>query len=73
MGLDKSKLGGADVFFRYDAEDVLFRYDGQQKQCFRRFIGEAVECPVAHDNRLLNEALTFGTEIDAATYQRGGR
>ncbi len=73
MGVDKGKLGDADVFVRYDAEDVLFRYDGRLKKCFRRFIGEAAEFAVPHDNRLLNDALAFGTEIDAATYQRGGR
>ncbi len=68
MGVNKLALRDADVFIRYDDEAVLFRYDGQQHQCFRRFIGEPTEVAVPHDNRLLNDALTFGRRIDAAAY-----
>jgi hypothetical protein len=72
MGLDKGKLRDQDVYFRYPDEEVLFRYDGREKRAYRRFIGAADEHPVAHDNRLLNDALAFGEEIDKATYLRGG-
>lgn len=72
MGIDKGQLRDADVYVRYPFEDVMFRYDGQEKRAYRRFIGETPEAPVSHDNELLNLALSFGEEIDAATYHRGG-
>jgi hypothetical protein len=68
MGIAKSQLGDADRFVRYDQEDVMFRYDGATRKFFRKFDGDAEETEVPHDGKLLNDALRFGDEIDAATY-----
>jgi hypothetical protein len=64
MGVPKSQLGADPVYVRYDHEDVMFRWDAAARKFFRRFVGEAVETEVPHDNELLNDALRFGDTID---------
>jgi hypothetical protein len=60
-----------DVFIVYDFEDVMFRYDAGSRRFFRKFYGESQESEVPHDNRLLNDAIRFGVETEAASYHSG--
>ena len=60
-----------DVFIDYPFEDVLFRYEHGSRRFFRKFYGESNEKEVPHDNRLLNEAISSGDEIDATNYHTG--
>ena len=71
MGIPKEQFRDRDIFIDYDFEDVMFRYEHSTRRCFRRFYGESNENEVPHDNRLLNDAILGGSEIEAKTYQAG--
>ncbi|MFJ1466475.1 hypothetical protein [Massilia orientalis] len=73
MGISKSALGkDRDVFVDYELEEVMFRWDAQSGQVFRKFYGADDETLLTdHSNRLFNDVLRFGDEIDAATYALG--
>ena len=71
MGVPNERFRQGDVFIDYDFEEVMFRYDHRTQRFFRRFYGESKEDEVPHDNRLLNDAMQFGDETDANTYQAG--
>jgi hypothetical protein len=73
MGVSKSALGeDRDVFMDYGVEEVLFRWEAKSSQIFRKFYGDSEEARLAdHTNRLFNDVLRFGDEIDAASYAKG--
>jgi hypothetical protein len=73
MGISKSALGkDRDVFVDYELEEVMFRWDAHSGQVFRKFYGADTETLLTdHSNRLFNDVLRFGDEIDAAAYARG--
>ena len=71
MGIPKEQFRDRDIFIDYDFEDVMFRYEHSTRRFFRRFYGESNENEVPHDNRLLNDAILGGSEINAKTYQAG--
>jgi hypothetical protein len=71
MGVAIERFQQGDVFIDYDFEDVLFRFDAASRRYFRKFYGEPSEHEVPHDNRLLNDAIRFGTETDRTIYEAG--
>jgi hypothetical protein len=71
MPVSNDRFRQGDVFIDYDFEEVMFRYEFATRRCFRKFYGESEEKEVPYDNRLLNDAILGGTEIDAKTYQEG--
>ena len=71
MGIPKEQFRDRDVFIDYDFEDVMFRFEHTTRRFFRKFHGESKEAEVPHDNRLLNDAIVGGDEIDAQTYRAG--
>jgi hypothetical protein len=47
-------------------------WDHERRQVFRKFYGQQEEAtPIPHSNRLYNEALTDGEEINAMRYATG--
>jgi len=68
MGIPKEQFKNRDIFISYDYEDVMFRYDHISKRFYRKFYDESDECEVSYDNRLLNDAILGGDEIDISTY-----
>jgi hypothetical protein len=70
MGISKAQLD-RDVFVDYDYEEMLVRYDHATRRFFCKMYGKSQEVEVPHDSRLLNDALRFGDETDAPTYQAG--
>lgn len=70
-GFPKEQFRDRDVYLDYDFEDVMFRFEHSTRHFFRKFYGESEEKEVPFDNRLLNDAILGGTEIDAKTYQEG--
>jgi hypothetical protein len=71
MPVSNDRFRQGDVFIDYDFEDVMFRYEYTTRRFFRKFYGESVEKEVPFDNRLLNDAILGGTEIDPNVYQEG--
>jgi hypothetical protein len=71
MGISKEQFRGRDIFIDYDFEDVMFRYEAGTRRFFRKFYGDPKEDEVPYDNRLLNDAMLGGDEIDAKTYYTG--
>ena len=71
MSVANERFRRSDVFIDYDFEDVMFRYEFGARRCFRKFYGDSHESEVPHDNRLLNDAIRFGIETEAASYQLG--
>jgi hypothetical protein len=71
MGISKEQFRDRDIYIDYDFEEVLFRYECATRRFFRKFYGKPDEDEVPHDNRLLNDAMRFGEEADAKTYQAG--
>lgn len=71
MGISKADLGDRDVYMDYDFEEVMVRFEHRSRRFFCRLYGSGAEVEVRFDDRLLNDALLFGTEVDAATYQAG--
>jgi len=71
MGIRDERFRNSDVYVDYDLEDVMFRYELSTRRFFRKFYGKSEEDEVPHDNRLLNDAIRFGDETDAKTYQAG--
>jgi hypothetical protein len=73
MPLNKGGLFAAgDVFIDYPYESVMFRWDHSSEQIFSRFYGEEESAaPVAHDQRLFNDAILFGHEITSKEYFDG--
>lgn len=58
-----------DVFVDYPFEEVMFRWDHQAELIYRCFYGEGEwPEPLPHDNRLFNDALLYGDEIDRQQY-----
>lgn len=69
MGIDKGEKFKNDVFVDYPYEQVKFRWDCRESKIFKRFYGmQEIKEPVPHDNRLYNEALMWGQEIDQQSY-----
>lgn len=71
MGIENTRFMQSDVYMDYDYESVLFRFEKSSKRFFHKFYGEKVESEVPHDNKLLNDAILFGSEIEATAYLRG--
>jgi hypothetical protein len=73
MGISRGELGkDRDVFVDYELEEVMFRWDAKTGRVFRKFYGTDEEKLLTdHGNRLFNDVLSFGDEVDAATYARG--
>ena len=71
MGVPCERFESGDVWMDYEFEDVLFRYEFNTRLFFRKFYGDAKEASVPHDNRLLNDAIRFGEEVDCESYHRG--
>ena len=71
MGISKEQFRDRDIYLDYDLEEVSFRYESGTRRFFRKFYGESKEEEVPHDNHLLNDAMRFGEETDAKTYQSG--
>ncbi|HAH32143.1 MAG TPA: hypothetical protein DCL44_07510 [Elusimicrobia bacterium] len=71
MGISKDQFRDRDIYLDYDFEDVMFRYEFTTRRFFRKFYGKSEEDEVRYDNRLLNDAMRFGDETDAKTYQTG--
>jgi hypothetical protein len=70
-GFPKEQFRDRDVYLDYDFEEVMFRFEHITRRFFRKFYGESNEKEVLYDNRLLNDAILGGTEIDAKTYHEG--
>ena len=70
MGIDKgAKFASGDVYVDYPFEEVKFRWDCKEKKIYMKFYGRQEDpLPVPHDNRLYNDALMWGAEIDRARY-----
>lgn len=70
MGIEKGeKFAKGDVYIGYPFEEVKFRWDFKQEKTYLKFYGEQEDpVPVPHDNRLCNDALMWGDEIDRAEY-----
>jgi hypothetical protein len=73
MGINLDAFrNGADVFIDYDFEEVMFRWEAATRKVFRKFYGAQEEpLPIDRTNRLCNEAIGLGIEIDFETYSRG--
>jgi len=71
MGVANGRFREGDVFIEFDIEDVLFRYEHGTRRFFCKFYGKAKEVEVPHDDRLLNDGIRFGSEIDEYTYRAG--
>lgn len=73
MGVNKgARFAAGDVFVDYPFEEVRFRWDCREGNIYRKFYGKQEDPnPVSHDNRLFNDALRFGDEIDRSEYERG--
>lgn len=72
MAIEKGELfRDEDVYIDYSFESVMFRWDHVEKVVHVRFYGALeLAAPVAHDNRLFNEALRFGTLISGDRYEQ---
>ncbi len=73
MGMHKGEaFASRDIYLDYDFEAVTYRWDHRTALIYVRFYGTA-ECPepVAYHNRLFNDALRFGREINREEYERG--
>jgi hypothetical protein len=69
--LDVFRKNG-DVFIDHDFEEVMFRWEAATGRIFRKFYGSDEEVsPIDRTNRLFNDALNLGEEIDFDTYSRG--
>lgn len=73
MGISRADLGKErDVFIDSELEEVMFRWEAKSGQVFRKFYGSGQETLlVDHSNRLFNDVLRFGDEVDSETYSRG--
>jgi nucleoid-associated protein YejK len=71
MGISKDQFRDRDIYLDYDCEDVMFRYESATRRFYRKFYGNSKEDDVPYDNRLLNDAMRFGDETDATSYQAG--
>ncbi len=61
-----------DVFIDYPLKAVMYRWYQLSKTIYVRFYGECESQKlVLHDNRLYNDALLYGNEIDLETYEAG--
>ena len=65
-----STFDARDVFIDYPFEEVMFRWDHQARKIYVCFYGDGESPePVPHDNRLFNDALLCGDEIDRLQYE----
>ncbi|TBU92803.1 hypothetical protein [Phytopseudomonas dryadis] len=73
MGINKGEAFAArDIYIDYDFEEVTYRWDHREQKIYVKFYGDQeLTDPVAHDNRLYNEALRFGREITREQYEQG--
>jgi hypothetical protein len=71
MGIPNEEFRKRDIYIDYDYEFVMFRYEHSTRRFFRKFYGKSEEKEVPYDNRLLNDAILGGDEIDERTYQEG--
>ncbi|TDM05468.1 MAG: hypothetical protein C4K60_11865 [Ideonella sp. MAG2] len=63
---------GRDVYIDYPYESVMFRWEHLTQRVYKKFYGQVESAnPVPHDNRLYNDAILCGDEIDAAAYLQG--
>lgn len=61
-----------DVFIDYPFEEVMYRWDNSSKEIYVKFYGRSESNnTVSPDNRLFNEALQSGVEIDQKEYLSG--
>ncbi|MDH4188196.1 MAG: hypothetical protein OEV08_14490, partial [Nitrospira sp.] len=59
------------IYIDVEFEKAMFRYHHTSGTYFRKFYGDSKEMIVPRDNRLLNDALRDGLEIDATAYALG--
>lgn len=71
MGIPKENFKDRDIFFEYDFEEVLFRYDHKSREFYCKHYGGSLEQNVKFNNRLLNDSMLFGEEIDETAYEVG--
>lgn len=73
MGINLDAFrNGSDVFIDYGFEEVTFRWEAATGKIFRKFYGAEEEpLPIDPTNRLYNEAIDIGIEINFETYSRG--
>jgi hypothetical protein len=73
LGVSKAALGKEhDIYIDCELEEVMFRWDANMGQIFRKFYEADSETLLTdHVNRLFNDVLRFGDEIDRETYVRG--
>lgn len=73
MGIEKNEeFAKRDIYVDYPFEQVMFRWSKKEKSFYRKFYGEIEYFePIPNDNRLLNDALRFGDEIDIWEYKNG--
>jgi hypothetical protein len=73
MPIEKGpRFAQGDLYVDYPFEDVMYRWDHLKQQVFVKFDGQAESPePVPHDNRLFNDSLLFGDEINQAAYLKG--
>ena len=64
-------LAERDYFIDYPIEEVMFRWDHEAGVAYRRFYGEAGLAAVEQADRLWNEALAYGDEVDERAFRTG--
>lgn len=65
-------LNERDLYIDYPYEQVMFRRDHIGGLIYKKFYGQEESFrPVAHDNKLYNDALLSGVEIDRDEYVAG--
>ena len=72
MRINLNSFGnGVDVFIDYGFEELTFGWEAATGKIFRKFYGAEEEpLPIDPTNRLYNEAVDLGNEIDLETYSR---
>ena len=73
MALNKGKLfAKKDMYIDYSFEEIMYRWDHVARKIYVKFYGEKEKAnPIAHDNRLFNDALLSGKEITYEEYLVG--
>lgn len=71
MGIPNEQFRIRDIFIDYEYEEVMFRFELSTRRFFKKFYGESKETEVPYNNRMLNDAIRFGDEVDSRAYQAG--
>jgi len=73
MGINKNdEFIKRDIYIDYPFEEVMFRWNHKEKKFYRKFYGETeYGKTIPAENRLLNDAMRFGEEIDMREYKDG--